>query len=286
VFDHAACPPGAHDRDPGTSIDDGAPVDEHGVLLCADCRAPLMYCQTINDYAHVDPAAPPCLLVSVPAMDLVVRIQREITRDVTAGIVPTRVSSLWQLHHYVDANTYGGLGDDNARVRTDTVVRVQAEVDRWLAAHGHRPTFTVRTPDYEITRVNAASLPDARRIAARIPHVRVVLGDRGGTVIVERTDLPGPGLRRARIRTGPHAGHLAIFDADRDLAGLTRWIHDGGAYFDYEVEEVCGAWMPFATRADRSPVVCEHPVDHQHLEHAARAADGTSRLTWKPANQI
>jgi hypothetical protein len=283
VVDHASCPPGAHDRDPGTAIDDGAPVDEHGLLLCADCQAPLMYCTTINDYAHVDPAAPPCLLVPVPPVDLFVRIQREITQDVAAGIVPTRVSSLWQLHDYVDATAYGGLAEDNARVRTDTVIRVQAEVDRWLAAHGHLPTFSVHTPDYEITRINAASLPDAHRIAERHPHVRVVLADRGGTVTVEPTDLPGPSLRQARIPTGPHAGHLATFDADRDLAGLTRWIHDGGAYFDYEVEEVCGAWMPFATRADGSPVVCDHPLGHDHIEHAAPADDGTSRLTWTPA---
>jgi hypothetical protein len=141
----------------------------------------------------------------------------------------------------------------------------------------------VRTPGYEITRVHAAYLPDARRIAERHPHVRVVLAGRGGTVTGEPTDLPGPSLRRARIRTGPHAGHLATFDAGRDLAGLTRWIHDGGAYVDYEVEKVCGAWMPFATRADGSPVVCQRLLGHDHAEHAAPAEDGPSWLTWTPA---
>jgi hypothetical protein len=223
------------------------------------------------------------LAIDTATVDLVLRIQREITRDTAAGLVPIWVSSMWQLHDYVDATAYGGLADDSARVPTATVVRVHAEVDRWLAAHGHVPVFSVRTPDYEITRVHAASLPDAQRIVQRHPHVRVVLDVRGGTVTVEPTDFPGPGLRRARIRGGPHAGHLASFCAERDLAGITRWIHDGGAYFPGEVEEVCATWLPFAWYADRSPVVCQYPADHQHAEHAVLADDVISTLTWTSA---
>ncbi|MGH3760269.1 hypothetical protein [Actinophytocola sp.] len=62
-YDHAHCPPGAHDRDPGTSIEDGQPVDEHGLMLCRDCDAPLMYCATVEDYDHADSDTPPCFLV-------------------------------------------------------------------------------------------------------------------------------------------------------------------------------------------------------------------------------
>lgn len=282
MFDHATCPPGAHDRDPGTSVQDGAPVDEQGLLLCRDCRAPIMYCTTVNDYVHVDPASAPCFLIPGTATELVVRIQQDILEDVDAGVIPTTVSTFSELHDYVDANIYGGLCDDHAHVRTETVIVVQDEVDRWLAAGGHRPVFSVRTPDYEITRINAASLSEARRIAARIPHVLVVVRVRGGSYTVEPTDLPGPGLRRARIQSGPHAGQLATFDAERDLAGLTRWVHAGGAYFSYEVAEVCGAWMPFATRADGSPVVCDYRLGYAHTEHEAPAEDGTSRLMWAP----
>ena len=64
MADHTQCPQDAHDRDPGTSVDDDQPVDEHGLLLCRHCQAALMYCTTINDYIHVDPSSPPCFLVS------------------------------------------------------------------------------------------------------------------------------------------------------------------------------------------------------------------------------
>src|SRR5438309_1581048 len=93
MIDHHRCPPDAHDRDPGTARIDGAPVDEQGLLLCRDCYAPLMFCATIHDYVHVDPATAPCFLVPGSALDLVVRIQGEITEDVADGIVPAAVSS-------------------------------------------------------------------------------------------------------------------------------------------------------------------------------------------------
>src|SRR5689334_1989093 len=121
--------------------------------LCAACSAPLTYCTTINDNAHVDPTGPACLAIDTATVDLAMRIQREITRDTAAGLIPIWVSSMWQLHDYVDATAYGGLADDSARVLT-TVVRVHAEVDRWLAARGHVPTFRSGHP---ITRSPACT---------------------------------------------------------------------------------------------------------------------------------
>lgn len=277
MIDHHRCPPEAHDRDPGTARIDGAPVDEQGLLLCRDCSAPLMFCATIHDYVHVDPATAPCFLVPGSALDLVVRIQREITEDVADGIVPAAVSSFTELHDYLDANTYGGLCDDNAHVLTDTVAIVQDEVDRWLAAQGHRPTFAVRIGGVEITRIHARSIHEGRHIAERSPHLRVMLA---AGASVEQTDLPGPGMRRARVLRGTHAGRLAAFDTDRDLAGLTRWVCQDVAYSEADVEEVCAARKPFAARADGSPVVCERRVDLDHAEHEAPAENGPSQLTW------
>lgn len=63
-YDHTSCNPDAHDRDPGTSSDDGQPTDENGLMLCRDCGAPLMYCTTFDDYDHVNPETRPCFLVS------------------------------------------------------------------------------------------------------------------------------------------------------------------------------------------------------------------------------
>lgn len=63
IYDHTQCAPDAHDRDPGTGVDDGQPVDEQGLTLCRDCDAPLMYCTTFADYDHAEPGTPPCALV-------------------------------------------------------------------------------------------------------------------------------------------------------------------------------------------------------------------------------
>lgn len=63
IYDHSHCPIDAHDRDPGTSINDGQAIDEHGQMLCNHCNAPLLYCQTYRTYDHAEPGTPPCWLV-------------------------------------------------------------------------------------------------------------------------------------------------------------------------------------------------------------------------------
>lgn len=63
IYDHTHCPPDAHDREPGTAGEDEHPVDDHGLPLCRDCLAPLMYCANYHAYDHADPDTPPCWLV-------------------------------------------------------------------------------------------------------------------------------------------------------------------------------------------------------------------------------
>lgn len=63
LFDHAGCAAHAHDRDPGTAVAEGQPVDRHGRMLCRHCQQPLMFCHTIGDYDHADPDTPPCFLI-------------------------------------------------------------------------------------------------------------------------------------------------------------------------------------------------------------------------------
>jgi hypothetical protein len=63
MVDHSTCPPDAYDRDPGTSIEVGQPVDEHGLMLCRHCLAPVMFCATIHDYTHIDPSTAACFLI-------------------------------------------------------------------------------------------------------------------------------------------------------------------------------------------------------------------------------
>jgi hypothetical protein len=63
LFDHTTCPPQAHDRDPGTSVQDGQPIDRQGLMFCRHCQEPLMFCRTLGDYDHYDPDVPPCFLV-------------------------------------------------------------------------------------------------------------------------------------------------------------------------------------------------------------------------------
>jgi hypothetical protein len=57
---HANCAADRHDR---TSGGDDQPTDADGLMVCRDCGAALMYCETFDDYDHVDPAAPSCFLV-------------------------------------------------------------------------------------------------------------------------------------------------------------------------------------------------------------------------------
>lgn len=63
IYDHSRCPAATHDRDTGTAIEDGQPVDDHGMLLCRDCLAPLIYCSIYHDYDHAVVDAPRCALV-------------------------------------------------------------------------------------------------------------------------------------------------------------------------------------------------------------------------------
>lgn len=67
--DHSKCGPNAHTRDApdntrqiGDQDSDGQLGDQHGDILCNDCTAPLVWCETFNDYFHLDPDAEPCFL--------------------------------------------------------------------------------------------------------------------------------------------------------------------------------------------------------------------------------
>jgi hypothetical protein len=62
-YDHNACAPDDHTRDAGPDGPDAQPRDSRGRMLCSDCHAPLLYCDTVTGYDHVDPDAPPCFLV-------------------------------------------------------------------------------------------------------------------------------------------------------------------------------------------------------------------------------
>jgi hypothetical protein len=68
-----------------------------------------------------------------PLAELVSRVQRETSVDIENGALPASVRSFSELHDHVDANTYGGLCDDNADVPPETQVAMQEQVDRWLA---------------------------------------------------------------------------------------------------------------------------------------------------------
>ncbi|SEF34307.1 hypothetical protein SAMN05421837_107314 [Amycolatopsis pretoriensis] len=65
TYDHAECAADRHDRTPAdaTGTDDDQPADADGLIVCRDCGAALMYCETFDDYDHADPATPPCFLI-------------------------------------------------------------------------------------------------------------------------------------------------------------------------------------------------------------------------------
>lgn len=72
---------------------------------------------------------------------IVDRIMGEVLADIDAGTLPQYPASFSELHDYVDANTYGGLCDDNADFArpwvTDEVAdlnAIQDAVHDWLVA--------------------------------------------------------------------------------------------------------------------------------------------------------
>jgi hypothetical protein len=68
---------------------------------------------------------------------LVARMKREIGDDIEAGTVPAHVDDFGDLHSYVDANTYGGLCDEddaNVTLGLVAVAAAQDEVHEWLRA--------------------------------------------------------------------------------------------------------------------------------------------------------
>lgn len=76
---------------------------------------------------------------------LVARVQQEINEDINGGVVPSTVQSFSELHDYVDANTYGGLCDDDSDAPTELIIDMQERVDRWLSAQ--RPSEATTDPN-------------------------------------------------------------------------------------------------------------------------------------------
>lgn len=71
--------------------------------------------------------------------EIVERIKTEVIADMDRGVVPAYPLSFSELHDYVDANTYGGLTEDNADFarpwvdgEMDDLNRIQDTVDQWL----------------------------------------------------------------------------------------------------------------------------------------------------------
>ena len=69
------------------------------------------------------------------------QVKTEILLDIANKVtnskgetMPFTVGSFSELHDYVDANTYGGLCDDDSRAHwtTGDVIAVQDRVDAWL----------------------------------------------------------------------------------------------------------------------------------------------------------
>jgi len=68
---------------------------------------------------------------------LVERMKREITADITAGIVPVDVPDFSALHDHVDANGYGGLFElSSEALNHDSISNIinaaQTDVSEWL----------------------------------------------------------------------------------------------------------------------------------------------------------
>lgn len=75
--DHRKCAPNSHTREAGENTrqrgdqdSDGQLVNSNGDALCNDCEQSLVWCETFEDYVHLDPAAPECFLVHEALPDM------------------------------------------------------------------------------------------------------------------------------------------------------------------------------------------------------------------------
>lgn len=67
--------------------------------------------------------------------EIVQRTKAEIIADVVEGHVPSDVKNFSELHDYVDANTYGGLCDEDNEVPfepLDEINEIQNAVSDWI----------------------------------------------------------------------------------------------------------------------------------------------------------
>lgn len=104
---------------------------------------------------------------------IIARAQREILRDVRAGIVPAGVRSFAALHDHVDANCYGGFCDREYPLAV--VQAVQQALDQWIRSKGltmrttktsRRRNSPLRRPARATTQRHAAR---PRANAAKVP---------------------------------------------------------------------------------------------------------------------
>lgn len=82
--------------------------------------------------------------------EMVEVLKAEILEDVKKGIVPNDIESFSELHDFVDANMYGGLGDDEWIANhdddgeptdkwsnwMDVICKTQDVVDAWIKEGG------------------------------------------------------------------------------------------------------------------------------------------------------
>lgn len=95
---------------------------------------------------------------------IIARAQREILRDVRAGIVPARVRSFAALHDHVDANCYGDFCDREYPLAV--VQAVQDALDGWLRSRG-LTMKTTKTSRRRNATPRRATTSTARHRAAR-----------------------------------------------------------------------------------------------------------------------
>lgn len=109
-----------------------APCDECdgvGADGCSTCGG-----SAVMDGVHV-PADTP--ISADRAREVADRVQREILDLVADGFIPAEVRTFGVLHDYIDANTLGGLCDEddpNSDISGEDWARIQDLVEPWLAA--------------------------------------------------------------------------------------------------------------------------------------------------------